>query len=149
MTSEIVENVLDHSMREFLRGKSDPPVEKLSMDAMLEKVKIARQTFPQPTSRDRTVIKAEMVGETAKAYNLKVYLDPSKYNFVFPFKPVLYVWVPKSISDHIRGNYWEVKTLLLFQNLGVSMEKLKQKLLSNYQFTESELGILSVYILKE
>jgi hypothetical protein len=129
----------EHVIKLMRSEKSNFILNEPLLEEIQIKIPIAKPTY--------TLICADLVGETSKAYNLRVYLNPKAYTFDFPFQPSLYSWFPKSLCNKLNVNYWEVKSFILTDNLNKSLEYLKQTLIKKYEFTEDEVGsIVRVYL---
>ena len=79
-----------------------------------------------------TLILAQQYKESEKAVNLRVFLDKSAYKFEFPFNPSLFIWVPKSMSVHIKDNCWEVHNKILNNNLNNALQYLQKSLIEKF-----------------
>lgn len=134
LTPDLKEHVI-----KLMRGEKSNFILNDPLEEINVKLPVARPTY--------TLICADLVGETSKAYNLRVYLNPNAYTFKFPFQPSLYSWFPKSMSRKLDRHHWEVKSFILTDNLNKSLEYLKQTLVKKYEFTEDEVGsIVRVYL---
>lgn len=150
MRSNIVRDILDDpDLVAYLRS---PPHTRNSN--LFEKIKL-KMTFkssestiqpnkkPLPSSSKNIIIKCNVASETSKAFNFKVLLNGSKYPVTFPFKPALYIWMPKSCSWKVDNEYYEVVKFMAMENLDKAFMSLKKKLIADYGFTSSEIYKMS------
>lgn len=133
----VVDAVLTPDMRKWLREGVMPSTytKEVSIDTTINLSPVK----PSPTRSGYTVVKATVASETEKAYNLKVELNPKSYAVDFPFKPILFIWMPKKCCNKIDSNYWEVLNKIANDNLNKAMIQLKKKLIDSYGFDSTEI----------
>lgn len=150
MRSNVVRDILDDpDLIAYLRT----PIDKRNSN-LFEKLKLKISDHkpptpiqppqrPTPSSAKNIIVKCSVASETAKAVNLKVELNAARYPITFPFKPTLYIWMPKSCSWKVNADYYEVVRFMAMENLDKAFVSLKKKLISDYGFTSNEIYKLS------
>lgn len=106
-----------------------------------------------PVNLPPGVVYAEIINETPKAVNLKVFLDTSAYKFDFPINnPSMLVWMPKFTVDKVDAKHWRIKNTKMWgENLDKSFAYFQSYLIKNYGFNWSDISakLFKVVLLKK
>lgn len=150
---KIVDSILGDGLREHLHKHFEARAKGEKYEIPTDGMLFEPTTPPEPITLPPGVVYAELVNETPKAVNLKVYLDSSEYKMQFNFKPSMMLWMPKfAVERVIDDKHWKIKVPKMWaENLDKSFLYLKSYLIKNYGYNWDEINskLYKVVLLKK
>jgi len=150
---KIIAEILDDGLREHLHKLFEAREKGEKYEIPKNGIVLASEVPATPVILPPGVIYAELTNETAKAVNLKVYLDVNEYSFSFPFnKPSLQVWMPKVTVQKVDSNHWKILVPKMWaENLDKQFLNLKSYIIKNYGYNWGDLNkqMYKVVLLKK
>ena len=148
---KIVDDVLGDGLREHLH-KFFEARDKGEKYEIPDSAVFVPEFPPVPITLPPGVVYAELSNETAKAVNLRVYIDPSEYTIQFNFKPSMLLWMPKFAMEQVDEKHWKIKQPNMWaENLDKAFLYLKSYLIKNYGYDWAEIDkvMYKVVLLKK